>query len=226
MAFNKKSIEGFFSFVKTLVPLKTNDNPDGFYFLPKYLFDSTLDFENELKRYTVKNNTALNLQNINWLGIVWKRGVITDSNKTLNNRKLSVLRSNLTDPTQPKGTFYRFSMVQCPFTVRFFSNNLDYLEDFEEYFFNFVKDQTTFNVLFPQMSASETTKVLISELKLNDVLKINRGDSGDICYYEISFNLHYPITLDTRLGEKSLIGQGKIDIITTVLNKSDPFPIP
>lgn len=225
MAYNKLAVQGYFNFIKSVIPAKTLIKPDGFFYLPQEIYDPSLDFEKELKSYLVLNNKALNLSITPWIAIVWNRHALKPNPDTLANRSTPVLRRNLTNVAEPKGQLSKLKEMACPLDVVYYSNSIDYLETFEEYLHVRLKDITAFDVLFPSLSSSPF-KVAIKEFEIEEFLKEERTQEGEICKIETSLDLCYPVDISDGLGDRSLIGRGKINIDYKILDITQPFPVP
>lgn len=194
--FNKPAVLELFKTIKTTIHAKTLSNSNGFFYLPKIIYDDTLDFEKELHKYlTEYKQTNPNVSHIPWIGIVWKRGVLeTDKETGTGNRALNIARKDLSNPNEPKGTIARMKQVLCPLDIRFYSNSFDYLESFEEYLITYFEPIFSFPVIFPNSIDSVITKV--TDFFPVDFVKEEREKLGELCYLEIQCKIGYPVEVD------------------------------
>lgn len=220
--FNKSAVQGYFNFIKSHLPLVDDNNPDGMYFLPQDTYDSTLEFENELKSYVVENNHKLNLSKRPWIAIVWNRGVLGNNDDGLSNRNLPLLKRNTSNPSEPTGTIETFKQATCPLDVVYYSNNIDYIELLDEYIHTVIKNIPAFNIISTPISNSPTT-ISIKNFTVEEFTKEERTNYGEIVKLVTSLDLAYPIVLPDKVGVRKLIGRGKIEILYKILDLTEPF---
>ena len=193
-------IEDFVTTVKEKLP--------EFHYLKKHFYDPNLDFDSRLRSYLVRIDVAeVEAGERDWIGICWNRGVIADAPE-LQDRKFEVIQRDLVNLT---GKAYDVKFAKVPFSVAYFSNSLDYIEDFEETHYLEFNKLFTHKVLLPIFG---WTEVAFTELSLGDVQKLDRDEKGTIVELSFSFNAIFPIAKAIKSKDSlPLIGE-EIDPIT------------
>lgn len=177
-------------------------------YLTEEFYDPNLDFDNRLRSYLVKiDGTQLQGSEEDWIGICWNRQVITDAPE-LQDRQLTVAEKNLSTAT---GNLYKVKFAKVNFSIAYFSNSLDYMENFEEEHYITFNKLANKQVILPIFGK---TDISYTELNLGDLQKLDRNEKGSIAELSFSFSAIFPIA--KKIKDKQnvpLIGEA-LDPIT------------
>jgi hypothetical protein len=217
--YNKIAFRGYISHVKSFLPLQPTISlaDGGFFFLPNELFDSTMEYENELKSYLVDNYQDFQLEEKDWIAIVWSKQVLENETDGLSLRSLRTYIKDSSDVYFPNAKEFKTKQLVCPLHVTYFSNSLEVLEDLEEYIAVFLEEADTYYSHFPLLDPVDDTAVKIKNFKRTEVVKEQRSIHGEICRLDTTLELSYFVSLKKAV-DVPLIGKGKVKLNIRLIN--------
>jgi hypothetical protein len=186
--FHRLFKEAYFNKIKNI----TNFDSTPFYFLPKEFHDPTLDFSTRLYRYITENDKALDLNNKPWIGMLWTRSPVSETFVTTQYKgnKFVIFNGNT---AQPDYDCYRFRNSAVKMSVVFYSNDPDYLEDFEENIFLDVPFNFPLEIIYPTLSLTQPLKQLVSQHQHTSIIKDPRENFGTLVKLQTDCIFNYVI---------------------------------
>lgn len=171
-----------------------------FNYLPKKFYDTSLDFSKKTRRYYVKiDNIFLNPSNKNWIGMAWNREGLSNA-EVMHNRRFLAGEENQTINTNIDTFEFRYSKISL--SLALFSNSLDYLENYEEYFYvKVMMPSQSFNINFGDLG---NHNIYCNNISLSGVEKLDIENMGNLCQTNVSFDLTFPVFVPKDLNRPAI----------------------
>ena len=174
--------------------LLTTTRFDGssFNFLPEKFHDPTLDFMTRLHRYTSEQGETLNLNNVPWIAILWTRSPVGEATIQTQYKKKQFVIFNGNNTT-PEYNCYKFRLCAVKMACVFYSNDPDYLEEFEESAFLDIPYNFPLPVIYPNIHATKAFTAQITNHQHTSVIKEPRDNSGTLSKLQTECVFNYVI---------------------------------
>ncbi len=207
--------EAYFNKVKSI----TRFDGTPFYFLPKEFHDPTLDYGTRLNRFVAEKSKELDLSNKPWIGILWSRSPVVDTTVTTQYKsgKIAIFNNN---NNAPEYTIYRYRNSLVKMAVVFYSNDPDYLEDFEENVFLDFPYNLSVDINYSELS-NIPFKQLITQHRHTSIVKDPRENFGNLVKLQTECDFNYVIPKFDSITK----GIKEIELDVVITNNLHPLDV-